>query len=91
MILARSMCLRSWRLSRAEATEFEHNLDAAYGVMYISLVPLKTIFLRIIFELWEISHVFSARNFAHLYAVRGRQHSMDTVAKCIEQIYGMVM
>lgn len=27
------------------------------------------------------AHSFAARNFAHLYAVGGRQHSMDTVAK----------
>ena len=27
------------------------------------------------------AHSFVARNFAHLYAVGGRQHSMDTVAK----------
>ena len=27
------------------------------------------------------AHSFAARNFAHLYAVGGRQHSIDTVAK----------
>ncbi len=27
------------------------------------------------------AHSFAARNFAHLYVVSGRQHSMDTVAK----------
>lgn len=27
------------------------------------------------------AHSFVARNFAHLYAVGDRQHSMDTVAK----------
>ena len=27
------------------------------------------------------AHSFVARNFAHLYAVGGRQHSMDAVAK----------
>ena len=27
------------------------------------------------------AHSFAARNFAHLYAVGGRQHSMDAVAK----------
>ena len=33
-------------------------------------------------KLWEISHSFAARYFAHLYAVGGRQHnSMDAVAE----------
>lgn len=27
------------------------------------------------------AHSFAARNFAHLYAVGGRQHSMGAVAK----------
>lgn len=27
------------------------------------------------------AHSFAARNFAHLYAVGGRQHSVDAVAK----------
>lgn len=36
--------------------------------------------------IWEKSstmdaHSFVARNFAHLYAVGGRQHSMDAVAE----------
>ena len=52
-----------------------------YRLMYISPVTLKTWFQRAIFESWEISHGFAARNFAHLYAVSGRQHSIDTVAK----------
>ena len=52
-----------------------------YRLMYISPVTLKTWFQRAIFEPWEISHGFAARNFAHLYAVSGRQHSMGTVAK----------
>jgi hypothetical protein len=43
-------------------------------LMYISPVPLKTWFQRAIFEPWEISHGFAARNFAHLYVVSGRQH-----------------
>ena len=43
-IPARSMCLRSWRPLRAEATEFERNFDAACGLMYISPVPLNMIF-----------------------------------------------
>ena len=30
------------------------------------------------------THSFVARNFAHLYAVGGRQHSMDTMAKMQE-------
>ena len=35
----------------------------------------------VIFELWKTSHSFAARNFAHLYVVGGRQHSMGAVAK----------
>ena len=34
-----------------------------------------------------IPHSFVARNFAHLYVVGGRQHSMDAVAKMHD--YGM--
>ena len=32
-------------------------------------------------KLWEISHSFAARYFAHLYAVGGRQHSIGAVAE----------
>ena len=32
-------------------------------------------------KLWEISHSFAARYFAHLYAVGGRQHSVGAVAE----------
>lgn len=49
--------------------------------MYISPIPLKTWFQRVIFEPWEISHGFAARNFARLYVVSGRQHSIDAVAR----------
>ena len=49
--------------------------------MYISPVPLKTWFQRAIFEPWEISHGFAARNFAHLYVVSGRRHSVGAAAK----------
>ena len=31
------------------------------------------------------AHSFVARNFAHLYAVGGRQHSMDAVAEMQRQ------
>ena len=34
------------------------------------------------------AHSFAARRFAHLYAVGGRQHSMDTVAK-MQRIIGL--
>lgn len=34
------------------------------------------------------AHSFVARNFAHLYVVGGRQHSMDTVAK-MQRIIGL--
>ena len=34
------------------------------------------------------AHSFAARNFAHLYAVGGRQHSMDAVAK-MQRIIGL--
>ena len=69
------MCLRSWKSSKPKDTRSERKLDVAYRLMYISPVPLKTWFQRAIFEPWEISHGFAARNFAHLYMVGGRQHS----------------
>ena len=33
------------------------------------------------------AHSFVARNFAHLYVVGGRQHSMDTVARNAKKKY----
>lgn len=37
------------------------------------------------------AHSFVARNFAHLYAVGGRQHSMDTVAKMQEASFKEIL
>lgn len=36
------------------------------------------------------AHSFAARNFAHLYVVSGRQHSMDAVAKMQKLFFDMV-
>ncbi len=40
---ARNMCLRSWRLSRAEATEFECKPETGCGILLIASVVLLSI------------------------------------------------